>query len=77
MQEILLLAWSRFKIVASIIGDAQSHVIATLFYYTFLLPFGLFARYTNNRKNTHDDSSPQWLDRSAISSDLEIAKRQG
>lgn len=77
MREILELLWSRFKIIAAIIGDFQSRVIATVFYYTVLAPFGLIARFFVRSLDIQPDSSPQWLERPPVLSDLEIAKRQG
>ena len=77
MRTIPLLMWTRFKIVASIIGDVQSRIIATLFYYTILIPFGLIARYSAGQRVLQNTASTGWLDRSPIPPDIEIAKRQG
>lgn len=77
LQEILALAWSRFKIIAAIIGDVQSRAIATIFYFTILVPFGLLAQFFTRRETSQRSSTVKWVDRTPISSDIEMAKRQG
>src|ERR1041384_969188 len=75
LREILQIAWERFKIIAAIVGDAQARVIATLFYFTILAPFGLLSRSSGDPLNIK--ASPVWLERPLISNELEDAKRQG
>ena len=60
----------------SIIGDFQGRVIATLFYFTVLLPFGLGSRLSSDPlhlRSGHD----QWLGRDEVPRDLDSARRQG
>jgi uncharacterized membrane protein len=67
--------WSRFKVIASIIGDVEASIIAIGFYYTILVPFGLLARYSG--KSLRQQPKVAWLERELVPSDLEAAKRQG
>jgi len=76
LREILQIAWDRFKVVAAIVGDAQARVIATLFYFTILAPFGIISRFSTDPLQLHNKPST-WLDRPAVPNELEIAKRQG
>lgn len=75
MQEIWQLIWSRFKVIAGIIGDTEATVIAVGFYYTFLVPFGLIARFSGKTLKRQDTVA--WLERPLVPSDLDAAKRQG
>lgn len=67
--------WSRFKVIAGIIGDVEASIIAIGFYYTILVPFGLLARYSG--KSLRQQPKVAWLERELVPSDLEAAKRQG
>ena len=75
MREIWELVWSRFKIIAGIIGDVEASIIAIGFYYTILVPFGLLARFSG--KTLKHQDTVAWLERPMIPSDIESAKRQG
>ena len=78
MREIISFAWKRLTIISTIIGDVQGRVIATVFYFTILLPFGLGSRATSDRLNTRTSfESTDWTDREPISTDLDAAKQQG
>ncbi len=67
--------WSRFKVIAGIIGDVEASIIAIGFYYTILVPFGLLARYSG--KTLRQQPKVAWLERELVPSDLEAARRQG
>lgn len=75
LQEIFQLLWSRFKVIAGIVGDVEASIIAIGFYYTILVPFGLLARYSG--KTLKQQDKVEWLERPLIPSDLDAAKRQG
>ena len=76
MNAIVHLAWDRFKIIVSIVGDVQGRVILTAFYFTILAPFGLGARYFGDALRIR--SAPQqWPDRPPVQNGLEEARRQG
>jgi uncharacterized membrane protein len=75
LNEIWQLMWSRFKVIAGIVGDVEASIIAIGFYYSILVPFGLIARYTG--KTLKQQPKVAWIEREPIPSDLEAAKRQG
>lgn len=78
MREILSLVWKRLGIISSIVGDFQGRLIATLFYYTILAPFGLIAKMSEDplRRQIKTEGS-YWLERPPVSTELDAAKRQG
>ncbi|MBZ0306324.1 MAG: hypothetical protein K8I82_09685 [Anaerolineae bacterium] len=78
MKEIITLAWDRFKIIGAIVGDIQSRFIATAFYYTVFVPFGIGTRLLSDPLHIRPSANPaSWLDRAPVENDLEAAKRQG
>jgi hypothetical protein len=77
LNEIIWLAWDRFKIIAAIVGDVQGRVIVTLFYFTILVPFGLGARLFGDALRIRSSGQPQWSERPPVQNGLEEARRQG
>ncbi|MCL4247659.1 MAG: hypothetical protein KJ065_05890 [Anaerolineae bacterium] len=76
MMEILRLAWDRFTVMARTFGDMQGRVIATLMYFTVILPFGLLMQLSDHPfKGT--PRAPHWEQREPVDHQLEAAKRQG
>ena len=76
MKTIVDLAWERFKIIAAIIGDVQGRMIATLFYFTVLVPFGLASRVFSDPLHLKPPTTA-WIDRAPVPEQLEAAQRQG
>lgn len=76
LREIVQLAWERLNVITSIIGDVQGRLIATLFYFTILVPFGIGSRLFSDPMNIKTTSNV-WLERPPVPTDLESAKRQG
>ena len=76
MRDIVSLAWGRFNLIGSIIGDVQSRVLVMVFYFTILLPFGLGARLLTDPLGLKH-SQMTWLEREPVPDDLEAARRQG
>lgn len=76
MSAIVSHAWQRFGVITSVIGDFQGRVIATLFYFTVLVPFGLGSRAAGDPLQLRAQDR-QWLARDEVARDLESAKRQG
>ena len=76
MNEILTIAWERFKINSAVIADGNGRFIATLFYFTILVPFGvlsaLFADPLRRKGN-----ATVWVEREAVPTDLKSAREQG
>ena len=77
MRQIIGVMWDRMKIIAAIVGDVEAKVIATLFYFTILVPFGLLSRLTSDPLTRKADATQAWLPRPPIQNDLDSAKRQG
>jgi len=76
LKDTWLLAWERFKIIAGIVGDVQGYLMASLFYFTILVPFALIARLTGDPlRQRHPDQA--WLTKEPVDHRLEGAKRQG
>lgn len=73
------LAWERFSILARVFGDMQARVIATLMYFTVILPFGLIMRAGENpfHQRPDDTAAATWLKREPVDNTLEGASRQG
>lgn len=76
MRDIVSLAWGRFNLIGSIIGDVQSRVLVMVFYFTILLPFGLGARLLTDPLGLKQ-SQIAWLEREPVPDDLEAARQQG
>ena len=76
VRDIVQHAWRRFGIITSIIGDFQGRVIATLFYFTVLVPFGLGSRLSSDPLQMRGQGG-QWLGRDEVARDIDSAKRQG
>lgn len=74
---VLQLAWQRFKIIMAIIGEIYGNTIVTVFYFTLLVPFGVGARLLTDPMRLRADTTPTWLDRPPVATDLEEAQRQG
>lgn len=78
MRPVFQLAWERFKIISTIIGDVEGRVIATLFYFTILMPFGLASRLLSDPLALkRDEANPIWVDRAPSDESLDSARRQG
>lgn len=75
---VLQLTWERFSIIARIFGDMQARVIATLLYFTIILPFGVIMRSGDNPfAQRGSQSQAGWLEREPVDNTLEGAFRQG
>ena len=76
MTGIWQIAWQRFSINAAIIADFNGRFIATLFYFTILVPFGLLSTIFMDplRRKTRRS---EWLQRESVATDIASAKEQG
>ncbi|MAS37214.1 MAG: hypothetical protein CL610_24650 [Anaerolineaceae bacterium] len=73
--QILRLAWDRLRVITAVIGDVQGRLIAMVFYYTLLVPFGVGARLFTDPLRRHTGSA--WLERPPVDSSLDDARMQG
>ncbi|MGB7338123.1 MAG: hypothetical protein WBC91_04455 [Phototrophicaceae bacterium] len=86
MREIFDIAWHRFNVIQGVVADANARIIAVLFYFTILMPFGLGYSLTSdpflekevtNKEGKKTNAAQAWHDRDPVPTDLEIARRQG
>ena len=87
MRDLWDVAWHRFNIITSIIGDANARIISTLFYFTILAPFGLASRLMSDpmrQKTITDENTGQqrhagleWATREPVPTDIDSARQQG
>lgn len=76
MSDIFRIAWERFGLLGSIIGDVQARTIVTVFYFTIVVPFGVGYRLLADPMRQRD-ATPTWEDRPAVPDDLDNARQQG
>jgi hypothetical protein len=76
--ELRKIAWERYKIIGAIMGDIIGRVIATVFYFTILVPFGIISRlFTDPLYLRPEHMKPSWIEREPVENQLESALRQG
>ena len=76
MKRIKDIAWERFGINSAIVADLNGRFVATAFYYTIMVPFGLLSALCMDplRRKKSDNT---WLDRTPLPSDISSAREQG
>lgn len=86
MRELWDIAWHRFNIISSVVGDANARVISVLFYFTILVPFGIGSRLMSDPmrikpvQKADGKSYPaghEWAKRDPIPTDIDSARLQG
>ncbi len=76
MKQIWQIAWQRFNTNAAIIADVNGRFIATVFYFSIMVPFGLLSALFMDPLR-RKPSSPEWLEREPLPTDMPSAKEQG
>lgn len=76
MKEIWDLAWERFNVITSVVADGNGRFIATLFYFTIMVPFGIISALTMDPLRIKSND-PEWLPREPVPTDIESAREQG
>jgi len=76
LKEIWDIAWHRFNVITGVVADGNGRFIATLFYCTILVPFGLISSLTMDPLHIKVPST-NWLEREPIPTDIESAREQG
>ena len=76
VKSTLQLAWDRFSLIANVVADINGRIIATLFYFTILLPFGLLSSLFMDPLHM-SSAEPSWQDREPVPTDMASAKEQG
>lgn len=76
MKELWQIAWERFSVNSAIVADMNGRLIALLFYWTILVPFGLLSSIFMDPLQR---KSPEvaWLEREPVPTDIASAKEQG
>ena len=73
--------WSQWMILARKIGQFQSRIILTFFYFLVVAPFGLAVRLLSDplhvRVGDANAANTAWQPRAAHPADLDSARRQG
>ena len=70
-------AWEIWKEIAVYIGDFQSRLLLTVFYFTLAVPFGVIARFVVDRLNMrHQPATSAWAKRQAKETDLPAMQKQ-
>lgn len=73
--QLLKFAWKRFSLIAEIMGEVNGRVLAMVFYYTILVPFGLISKFLTDPLNRK--TPPSWIERQPLKRDLDSARNQG
>ena len=77
MKRIREIAWERFSVNSAIVADINGRFIATLFYCTVMVPFGLLSALFMDPLQKRSALEARWLKREAVPADLESARLQG
>ena len=76
MKKLLNIAWDRFSVNSAIVADLNGRFIATAFYCTIMVPFGLlsaiFMDPLRKRKGV-----ASWTEREPLPTDIASAREQG
>ncbi len=76
MKKIWDIAWERFNVNTSVIADGNGRFIATLFYFTIMVPFGIISSLTMDPLRIKNIDN-QWLQREPVPTDIQSAREQG
>ena len=76
MRQIWDIAWRRFSANSAVIAEINGRFIATVFYCTVLVPFGLLSALFMDPLQKRGKASG-WLQREPVSDDLADARQQG
>ena len=76
MKKLLRRFWTRWKEIATHIGDFQARLLLTLFYLIVAAPFGVIARFLDPLKIRPRARQSGWLERDVSADSLSAAKRQ-
>ncbi|MCY4537842.1 MAG: hypothetical protein OXE52_06385 [Chloroflexi bacterium] len=75
MKKLRKIAWERFSLNSSIVADGNGRFIATLFYFTIFVPFGLLSSLFMDPLRVRK-AEVAWQLREPIPTDLESAREQ-
>jgi hypothetical protein len=69
--------WRKWRVVAERVANVQARVLLTIFYFTFMAPFGLWQASVADRLGLRrGDRASFWIDRTTRDRDLASGRRQ-
>lgn len=86
MSEIWDIAWHRFTVIQDVVSDANARIIAVLFYFTVLMPFGIIytlvgdplrKKIVRGQNGQISNTGQAWLEREPVPTDHDYARQQG
>lgn len=77
MKRIREIAWERFSINSAVVADINGRFIATVFYFTIMVPFGLLSSIFMDPLRKRGTGDMSWLEREDVPSDMKSASEQG
>lgn len=76
MKKVLKIAWDRFSVNSAIVADLNGRFIATAFYFTIMIPFGLLSAIFMDPLRKREGAA-SWTEREPVPSDIASAREQG
>ena len=76
LKTLLRIAWERFSVNSAIVADLNGRFIATAFYFTIMVPFGLLSTIFMDPLR-RKKSAANWLEREPVSTEISSAREQG
>lgn len=76
MTNLLKIAWQRFSVNSAIVADLNGRFIATAFYFTIMVPFGLLSAIFMDPLRKKPGAAA-WSEREPAPTDISSAKEQG
>ncbi len=69
--------WRRWRAVAERVGNVQARILLSIFYFSFVAPFGLWQAFVSDRLGIRRHGRPtNWIGRVTRDRDLADARRQ-
>ena len=76
MKSLFEIAWARFSVNSAIVADLNGRFIATAFYCTIMVPFGLLSSIFMDPLNKREGAAV-WMEREPLPTDIGSAREQG
>jgi hypothetical protein len=73
---VLKALWVRWKAIAHVIGDFQSRLLLSLFYFVVFAPLGVGVRLLGDPLRTRSGAGTRWLERPVPADVAAWARRQ-
>jgi len=76
LKNLLKIAWDRFSVNSAIVADINGRFIATAFYFTIMVPFGLLSSIFMDPLRKRKGAA-SWSEREPLPTDIASAREQG